>query len=205
MRLSNRFEKHIVAATAVAMSAAAANASVVNWNCNVVIPYSGSGQYLNVETQVYGDTRNQVPGWDINVYGMESANLRWWPGPDVADLTRRGYASGLGQGGTSVGVASLSAGTVVGAASSFNSYVSSVTQGGWMLNAANYFGFFFVASDNLVHYGFGVMTIGENMGVRTLTSVSYESVAETSITVVPAPGALALLGLAGIAARRRRN
>jgi hypothetical protein len=74
-----------------------------------------------------------------------------------------------------------------------------------MLNAANYFGFYFVASDNLVHYGYGVMTIGANMGVRTLTSVSYESVAETSITVVPAPGALALLGLAGIASRRRRS
>lgn len=43
MRMSNRFEKHIVAATAVAMTAAAANASVVNWNCNLVVPFTNSG------------------------------------------------------------------------------------------------------------------------------------------------------------------
>jgi hypothetical protein len=202
MRISNRFEKHIVAAATVAMSAAAANASVVNWNCNVVIPYSQSGRYFNLETQTVGQFGNQVPGWNINVYGIQSDVLRWWPG-DAAP--RSGFVTGLGQGGTSAGVASLSAGTVVGAASTFGAYAASVTQGGWMLNAANYFGFYFVASDNLVHYGYGVMTIGENMGVRTLTSVSYESVAETSITVVPAPGALALLGLAGFAGRRRRS
>ena len=51
MRISNRFEKHIVAAAAVAMgAAAAANAAVVTWNCNLVIPNNIDGQYINVET-----------------------------------------------------------------------------------------------------------------------------------------------------------
>ncbi|RLS92160.1 MAG: PEP-CTERM sorting domain-containing protein, partial [Planctomycetota bacterium] len=40
-------------------------------------------------------------------------------------------------------------------------------------------------------------------GVRTLNFVSYESVAATGI-IVPAPGAIALLGLAGLCGRRRR-
>ncbi|MSR05065.1 MAG: PEP-CTERM sorting domain-containing protein [Phycisphaerales bacterium] len=75
------------------------------------------------------------------------------------------------------------------------------------MNGANAFGFRFIAADGLTHYGYGVMTIGANMGVRTLTSVSYESIAGVGITVVsvPAPGALALLGLAGFAGRRRRS
>jgi MYXO-CTERM domain-containing protein len=76
-----------------------------------------------------------------------------------------------------------------------------------VLNAANAFGFRFTAADGLTHYGYGIMTVGATMGVRTLTSVSYESVAATGITVVnvPAPGALALLGVAGLAGGRRRR
>jgi hypothetical protein len=43
------------------------------------------------------------------------------------------------------------------------------------------------------------------MGIRTLNFVSYESVAATGINVaIPAPGAIALLGLAGLCGRRRR-
>jgi MYXO-CTERM domain-containing protein len=41
---------------------------------------------------------------------------------------------------------------------------------------------------------------------RTVVDYAYENVANTSITAgtVPAPGAIALLGLAGLAGRRRR-
>jgi MYXO-CTERM domain-containing protein len=118
-----------------------------------------------------------------------------------------GCVTGLGTGGTITGVANLSNGTLVSAASTFGNTASGVANGGWVLNAANYFGFRFVAADGLTHYGYGVMTVGATMGVRTLTSVFYESVAATGITVVavPAPGALALLGLAGFASRRRRS
>ncbi len=115
-----------------------------------------------------------------------------------------GCVMGLGQGGTTVAVASLSAGTVVDAASTFGNTASTVTAGGWMLNAANYFGFRFLAAGGTTHYGYGVMTMGATMGVRTLNSLSYESTGATGITVVPAPGAIALLGLAGLVGRRRR-
>jgi MYXO-CTERM domain-containing protein len=115
-----------------------------------------------------------------------------------------GCVTGLGQGGTTVAVASLSAGTLVSAASTFGNTASSVTAGGWMLNGANYFGFRFLGADAATHYGFGKMTIGATMGVRTLNFVSYESTGATGISVVPAPGAIALLGLAGLVGRRRR-
>jgi MYXO-CTERM domain-containing protein len=75
-----------------------------------------------------------------------------------------------------------------------------------VLNANNFFGFRFVGADSLTRYGYGVMAIGANMGTRTLVSLSYETVAGTGIEVgaIPAPGAIALLGLAGLAGRRRR-
>ena len=48
------------------------------------------------------------------------------------------------------------------------------------------------------------LTVGAAITNRTLTDILYEDVAATAITVVPAPGAIALLGLAGLAGRRRR-
>lgn len=202
MRVSNRFEKHIVAAATVAMSAAAANAAIVTWNANLVIPNNIDGQYINVEAQTFGSAAGLVAGWDLNPYGGSITSMSWF-----GAAAPSGCVTGLGQGGTTIAVASLSGGTLVSAASTFGNTASSVTAGGWVLNSANYFGFRFLAADGLTHYGYGVMTVGATMGVRTLTSVFYESDAATGITVVavPAPGAIALLGLAGFASRRRRS
>ena len=200
MRISNRFEKHIVAAATVAMTAAAANAGLVTWNANLVIPNNIDGQYINVETQTAGSAAGNVAGWDLNPYGTSTTAMSWF-----AAAAPSGCVMGLGQGGATAAVASLSAGTLVSSASTFGNTASSVTAGGWMLNSANYFGFRFVGADAGTHYGWGIMTVGATMGVRTLTSVTFETTAGASVTVAPAPGALALLGLAGFAARRRRS
>jgi MYXO-CTERM domain-containing protein len=200
MRISNRFEKHIVAAATVAMSAAAANAAIVTWNANLIIPNNIDGQYINVETRAFGSAAGLVAGWDLNPYGTSTTTMSWF-----AAAAPSGCVTGLGTGGTTVGVANLSVGTVVGIASTFGNTASGVANGGWVLNAANYFGFRFLGADAGTHYGYGVMTVGATMGVRTLTSVSFESTAGASVTVIPAPGALALLGLAGFASRRRRS
>ena len=200
MRISNRFEKHIVAAATVAMTAAAANAGLVTWNANLVIPNNIDGQYINVETQTAGSAAGNVAGWDLNPYGTSTAAMSWF-----AAAAPSGCVTGLGQGGTTIAVASLSGGTLVSSASTFGNTASSVTAGGWMLNSANYFGFRFLGADAGTHYGWGIMTVGATMGVRTLTSVTFETTAGASVTVAPAPGALALLGLAGFAARRRRS
>jgi hypothetical protein len=197
--LSNRLIKHFGAAAAAATLVGAANAAIVTWNCNLVIPNNIDGQYINVETQVYGSAAGLAPGWDLNPYGTSTTTMSWF-----AAAAPSGCVTGLGQGGTTVAVASLSLGTVVGAASTYGNTASSVTAGGWMLNAANYFGFRFLGADAATHYGFGKMTLGATMGVRTLDFVSYESTGATGITVVPAPGAIALLGLAGLVGRRRR-
>ena len=200
MRISNRFEKHIVAAATVAMTAAAANAGLVTWNANLVIPNNIDGQYINVETQTAGSAAGNVAGWDLNPYGTSTTAMSWF-----AAAAPSGCVMGLGQGGATAAVASLSGGTLVSSASTFGNTASSVTAGGWVLNSANYFGFRFVGADAGTHYGWGIMTVGATMGVRTLTSVTFETTAGASVTVAPAPGALALLGLAGFAARRRRS
>jgi len=202
MSISNRLEKHFaVCAAAVATVACVgtANAAIVTWNANLVIPNNIDGQYINVETQVYGSAAGLVAGWDLNPYGTSTTTMSWF-----GAAAPNGCVMGLGQGGTTSAVASLSGGTVVSAASTFGNTASSVTAGGWKLNQANYFGFRFLGADAGTHYGFGQMTVGATMGVRTLDYVSFESTAGAGITVAPAPGALALLGLAGLATRRRR-
>ena len=197
--LSNRLVKHFGAAAAAATLVGAANAAIVTWNCNLVIPNNIDGQYINVETQVAASAAGLAVGWDLNPYGTSTTAMSWF-----AAAAPSGCVMGLGQGGTTSAVASLSAGTLVSSASTFGNTASSVTAGGWMLNSANYFGFRFRGADALTHYGWGQFTIGATMGVRTLNFVTFETTAGASVTVAPAPGALALLGLAGLATRRRR-
>jgi hypothetical protein len=174
-RLSKHFLACAAALTTVA-SVGTANAGVITWNANLVIPNNIDGKYINVELQTSGSAAGVVAGWDLNPYGTSTTTMSWF-----AALAPSGCVTGLGQTGTTVAVASVASGTVVSSASTYGNTASSVTAGGWQLNADNYFGFRFVASDGLTHYGSGIMTIGATMGVRTLKSVSWESVAGVAI------------------------
>jgi uncharacterized protein (TIGR03382 family) len=75
------------------------------------------------------------------------------------------------------------------------------------LNAINYFGFRFNpgSTAGVVRYGYGVMQVGATASARTLLALVWEnSGGSITVTAIPAPGALALLGVVGLAARRRR-
>jgi MYXO-CTERM domain-containing protein len=194
-----KLDMHFAAAAALC-AAGAANAAVVTWNINAVIPANIDGLYINVETQQTGTAGSGVAGWDINPYGATALSF--------FSSTGGGY---MRTPGATSGVAgNLASGTSIGASGSWSTSTTAVTfgsnPGNWQLNAVNYFGFRFVGGDGQVRYGYGVMQVGANAATRTLLSVAYESTAGAAIAVgaVPAPGALALLGVAGLASRRRR-
>jgi MYXO-CTERM domain-containing protein len=124
--------------------------------------------------------------------------------------------------GVTTGTAgNLAVGTVVGAAGSYNTGTGNVygttaatgLLGGWTYSSENIIGFKFVAAAGTTHYGWMRFLMGAagssgTSMTRTVVDYGYESTADTSILAgagaVPAPGALALLGLAGLATRRRR-
>jgi MYXO-CTERM domain-containing protein len=213
MRISNRFEKHIVAAAAVAMgAAAAANAAVVysgviNFVCAVDI----DGAYINVQTNTLSNgPGGGVPGWDVNPYST-SGGMNFFNSTGGGQMRRAGVTTGT--------AGNLAVGTVVGAAGSFNTGTGNVygttaatgLLGGWTYSSENIIGFKFVAAAGTTHYGWMRFAMGAagssgTSMTRTVVDYAYESTAGESITVTPAPGALALLGVAGLAgARRRRN
>jgi hypothetical protein len=216
MHISNRFEKHIVAAAAVAMgAAAAANAAVVysgiiNFVCAVDI----DGAYINVETGLMSnDPATGVPGWDLNPYCA----------PDGSGMAFYGSNGGgmvsAAAGGTAI---TLATGTSIGASSNFSSNILSVffgsAAGNWQYGTNNIVGFKFVGADALTHYGWMRFLMGShpatgNRVTRTVVDYGWENTAATSILAgagiqapgIPAPGALALLSAAGIIGARRRR
>lgn len=211
MRISNRFEKHVVAAAAVAMgAAAAANAAVVysgvvNFVCAVDI----DGCYINVETGLLSNGPGSgVPGWDVNPYSS-SGGMNFFNSTGGGQLRYPGVTTGP--------AGNLALGTSIGSTGSFNTATSGVVfgsaAGNWQYSANNVIGFKFVGADTLTHYGWMRFLMGAagssgNSMTRTVVDYGYESTAATSILAgaVPAPGAIALLGVAGlVGGRRRRN
>jgi MYXO-CTERM domain-containing protein len=199
MMLSNRLVKHFGAAAAAAVVVGSANAAIVAWeNCNLVIPNNIDGLYINVETRATGSAGGVVAGWDINPYSATS--LTWFNAVGTGMMRFPGATTGS--------AGNLAVGTVVGAAGSFGSgaVVVGSAPGNWQLNSVNRFGFRFVAGDGGTKYGWGTFQIGSSISGadRTITNLYFED-SGAAITVVPAPGAMALVGLAGLAARRRRR
>ena len=205
MRL-NRLEKHLATAAVAAGLAGAANAASITWNINAAVPATLDGLYIKIDTQQFTSLAGtNLPGWDINPYGSTSMNFyASATAPNPATTYVRTQASG--------GPSNLAAGTVVGASSVFanstTAVISSAGAGanGWSLNSVNYFGFrFHNNTTNAINYGFGAMQVGASVTSRTLLFLQYGDAGE-SVTVgaIPAPGALALLGVAGLAGRRRR-
>ncbi len=198
--LANRLAKHFAAAAAATVVAGAANAAVVAWsNCNLVIPATIDGLYINVQAQTTGSAGSAVAGWDINPYSATS--LTWFNATGTGMMRYPGVTTGS--------AGNLADGTVVGANGSYGSGAVTVgsAPGNWVLNSVNKFGFRFVAASGATHYGWGTFSIGSaiNGADRMITNLYYEDVAGAAITVgIPAPGAIALLGLAGLAGRRRR-
>ena len=212
--LSNRLAKHFGAAAAAAVVVGSANAAIVysgvlNFACAVDI----DGCYINVETNTLSNGPGAgVPGWDVNPYST-SGGMNFFNSTGGGQMRRPGVTTGT--------AGNLDVGTVVGAAGSFNTGTGNVygataatgLAGGWTYSSENIIGFRFVAAAGTTHYGWMRFAMGAagsagTSMTRTVVDFAWENVAGTSIDAgagaVPAPGAIALLGLAGLAGRRRR-
>ena len=200
---TNRLHKHLaLAAVATAAVAATSNADVVySGPVNIVVPANIDGTYMTVETGQYvNGPGSGAPGWDVNPYGTSTTAVSLYA------ATGTGYMRNP-DAGTSTARTNLSAGTIVGSTSFFygsSSATIGTLVGQWSANSTGFFGFKFLAADNATHYGWMRLSIGANAATRTIVDYAWEDVAGTSI-VAPAPGAMALIGLAGFWKRRRRS
>ena len=214
MNISSRLDKHFAVAAAAVAVAGAANAAIVVWNINAAVPATIDGVYLNVEAQTSGSAGAAVAGWDLNPYGATAMSFFWSGSTNgsSAGVRLNTVAGGSTNGST---LSNLSQGFVVGASlvggssgASFGGGSANFTQsaqGRWNLNAVNYFGFRFTNAANQVRYGWGSMQMGATAAVRTILTIAYEdSGGSIQVGAVPAPGAIALLGVAGLVSRRRR-
>jgi MYXO-CTERM domain-containing protein len=200
--LRGRLSRHLaIAATVAAGAAGAASADVIYFgNQNLIINSDFNGLYLNVVTGAYnvgGGNGGTVPGgYHINPYGTSSLSWFQVPGGGVGYLKD---ASGAALANLSVGtLIDGSAGTFSGGGSSSNLTLNGTSIVGFQFNI-----------DGAAHYGWFRVSLSDSYGAqpRSIVDWAYESVAGAAIDAgaIPAPGAVALLGLAGLAGSRRRR
>lgn len=189
--LAQRLARHlaagaVVAAAAPLCSAREAEAGIVHAVVNWTVPNTLSGLYIDVEFRVTGELDLDVPGWDINPYGTNA--LIWFNAPGTGMMRFPGVTTG--------GPGCLAVGTTVNAAASFGSGTVTVgsAAGNWSLNHTNHFGFRFIASDGLVHYGWGKFELGSTVGGadRRISEIAWETIPNRAIVVgdtgAPPPG-----------------
>ena len=208
--ISNRLGVHFAACAAVTAGAVAsqADAALVYHSMNQVIPANGTGVYFNLVTQAQDS--GPVAGWDINPYGTTSLTFYGSANPTAQFVNIGGY---LGE------VSAIEQGFFISSALPTNNTVGTArfnsTKGGsvwtdgytgdWSLNATNIIGFKFTGELGQTLYGWARFQLGASEAVRTFVDYAYDDAGGGVYAgVVPAPGALALIGLAGFAARRRR-
>ena len=196
-------------------TASAANAGLVVWNCNIALAYAESnyGLYMNVKTQqttVDDGSGNQPSGTDLyfGIYGSKLSIITTNPGQTVGVTNFNSTPS--------FGVARLASGTVIGSSLasgiSWGQGIDIVTNAAlptykWVQGGSNLFGFSFMSASNQVRYAWGEVTLnaGSNL-YGTINRIVYDDTgASVTAGVVPAPGAVALVGLAGLIGGRRRK
>lgn len=183
-------------------AASIAHASIVVVPVNLAIPLTPAGLYINISTGVSSTTASGAPGWDINVGGTHTLNFASPGGYNFVRLNVAPMTAGPSNVG---GEFTISNGMVSA------SWITGGSSDGFTINSsANYVGFKFVGNDSLTHLGWMQLSIGASVTGSDRKIISYAYNTESNMTpggnsiIVPAPGALALLGLAGFASRRRR-
>jgi len=214
MSISNRLGRLVLAASAVVITTAGtAHAAVNHWDCNLSIPATTAGLFINVQSRVTGTTGASVLGWDLNLYttNLSTPSLTMYGNIGTRYMRtpgQFGYAVGNLPEEQDVGAVQFAQGLFNPEGDAYSAIFNTAGQSGvgnWNLNSINYFGFRFAANTGATHYGYGRMDVGASANVRTLKYIEWNETAGAAVQVIPAPGALALLGLAGFGRSRRRH
>lgn len=197
--LKLRLESHFVAAAAMAAAVVvggAAQAAVVSSGpVNIPIPVTTAGVYLNFVTGVNSPSPSSAPGWDVNPWATGSLSMF-----NPSSPTGGVY---VGSGG----YYNLLAGALVDASSSYTSGTNSATAPLNLNSDNNYIGVRFLnEGTGLVNYAWMQIHLGASQTdpARAIIAYAYED-SGAGITVAPAPASLALVGLGGLFAGRRRR
>lgn len=205
--------RSLAAAAAVVMlpslvqsaSAAVISSGPVNINIGGFPP----GVFLNVVTGQTGTSFAGVPGSDVNLFGFGSTLTVSGPVVNGAQSPTGGFAR-LNDG---LNIANIANGAVIGDLpgmfwQTVNAGITTTSPAGspFFLNSTNNYAGFRFLNENTgqVHYGYLRLSIGATLATRSIIEYAYEDVAGASI-VVPTPGAVALLALAGLGGSRRRR
>ena len=203
-----------VAAGSVAIASIAHGAVrtfTMNWTPSTLT----ESVFVTIDSLNTGPTSSSsaVTGWDLQIESSNSGSVLKFNFPTTAPGTSAYWGLMRLPGVTTGPGASIPNGTIV---QQVASYADSgpVTFGGgagnWQLNAVNIFGFRFRSPSNggtsqVIHYGYGRIFIGATPGQFRLLELSYQDVGGAAITVVPAPGAMAVMAGAAILGRGRRR
>lgn len=197
LRVDKRLAGYAALAGAALAAPQAADASVVySGIVNYVIPASFDGIYLNLSANTTGASSSLV-GWDINPWvtsaGTGTAAWRLNSNANGANLDGAFVGNGVANGP----VSNLSLGTLVSAASLFNTGSAAVPPTGDV-----YFGLrFFNEVTGLTHYAWVHMLLSPNPALTpgTIIEFAWENVGGVGIAVgdgaVPEPSTFVFLGM----------
>jgi MYXO-CTERM domain-containing protein len=214
---TKRLDKHfaVCAAAAGAMALAGAQkadaAVVYSGIVNINVPTTTAGIYLNVATGVFAVTPAGAPGWDLNPWGSTSNNI--WANNSASPTD--GIVINYTGGSSATLTDNMPLGATVDGSWAYGrtSTLESTGSTAFVLGGAdNYIGFrFFREGDaaGTLHFGWARFRMSAGGAQpRTLVDYAYDDVVGTAIHIgdgQPAPGALALLGVAGLFGGRRRR
>lgn len=204
-------DARFASAAAVAFGAAVVGAerqadAYVVWSgiININIPSTSDGVYLNVVTGQLGSSGPSVSGWDVNPYS--GAGLEFF------SPTGGGFVSGLGSDASLVD--NLAFNTLIGSGQTFSNGAAAIESSGstrfHFSSSQNLVGFQFInEATGSTHYGWMRLQLWNGPGLqpRAIVEYAYETDAGVGINagLIPAPGAVALLGMAGVLGSRRRR
>lgn len=196
-------------ATALAFVGSSHAAIVYSGPLNIAIPVGTTSPlprlWIDLDTFATSTT-GSFTGWDISFSGSNATFLTM----NSVSLSNNRF---IGSNSTPTNITRLNPGTLIGASSTFGpngggtlalpTYLPS--PGTMQINSENIVGFRRVVGTQTL-FGWVSISVGNDMLTRSLTGIAYEdSGASIEAGAIPAPGAIALVGLGGVFGGRSRR